>query len=80
MPLAASQMRAVLSHDAVTMREPSGLNAADTTDDLMPAEASRHSASKPLLRARNALARPVTAFCFNAGSKTVPHGGKAATQ
>ena len=29
--LAAPQMRAVLSHDAVTMRDPSGLKAADHT-------------------------------------------------
>jgi len=29
LPVAASQMRAVLSVDAVTMREPSGLKGAD---------------------------------------------------
>ncbi len=31
LPVAASQMRAVLSSDAVTMRDPSGLNAAEFT-------------------------------------------------
>ena len=31
MALAASQMRAVLSLDAVTMRDPSGLKAAEST-------------------------------------------------
>jgi hypothetical protein len=31
LPLAASQMRAVWSHDAVTMRDPSGLKAAEFT-------------------------------------------------
>ena len=31
LPVAASQMRAVLSSDAVTMRVPSGLKAADVT-------------------------------------------------
>jgi hypothetical protein len=31
LPVAASQMRAVLSVDAVTMRDPSGLKAAEVT-------------------------------------------------
>jgi len=34
--LAASQMRAVQSHDAVTMREPSGLKAAENTSLAWP--------------------------------------------
>ena len=38
LPVAASQMRAVLSHDAVTMRVPSGLKAAELTDVLVPAQ------------------------------------------
>ena len=38
MPLAASQMRAVLSTDAVTMRDPSGLKAAEDTGALMAAQ------------------------------------------
>ena len=37
-PVAALQIRAVLSQDAVTMRLPSGLNAADVTDARMPLE------------------------------------------
>ena len=36
--LAASQMRAVLSPDAVTMRDPSGLKAAEYTDSCMAAQ------------------------------------------
>ena len=36
MPVAASQMRAVLSYDAVTMRDPSGLKAADFTWSSWP--------------------------------------------
>ena len=36
MPVAASQMRAVLSADAVTMRDPSGLKAAEFTVSSWP--------------------------------------------
>jgi hypothetical protein len=35
-PVVASQMRAVLSADAVTMRDPSGLKAADSTEKVCP--------------------------------------------
>ena len=38
MAVAASQMRAVLSCDAVTMRDPSGLKAADYTPALVAAQ------------------------------------------
>ena len=38
LPVAASQMRAVLSADAVTMRDPSGLKAADCTLVVMAAQ------------------------------------------
>ena len=38
LPVAASQRRAVLSDDAVTMRDPSGLKAAEYTSALMAAQ------------------------------------------
>ena len=38
LPVAASQMRAVLSADAVTMREPSGLKAAEFTHVVVAAQ------------------------------------------
>jgi hypothetical protein len=42
-PLAASQMRAVLSPEAVTMRVPSGLKAADNTKSSCPLNDRRHA-------------------------------------
>ena len=36
MAVAAFQMRAVLSYDAVTMRDPSGLKAAECTSSAWP--------------------------------------------
>ena len=36
MPESASQTRAVLSYEAVTIRLPSGLNAAEWTEEVCP--------------------------------------------
>src|SRR2546423_148560 len=44
LPLAASQMRAVLSHDAVTIRDPSKLKAAEYTPLSWPPRARRQFA------------------------------------
>ena len=56
MPLAASQMRAVLSSDVVTMRDPSGLKAAEETDQLC----GKIAISLPLGRPRGGRSRHLT--------------------
>ena len=57
MPVAASQTRAVLSKDAVTMRDPSGLNAADLTQLLVAAEDGDRLAGRGVPDARGLVVR-----------------------
>ena len=68
-PLVASQMRAVLSFDAVTTRKPSGLKAADHTSPSCP---FRNAIILPLLASK------MPASCDAAMARREPSGLKQA--
>ena len=57
LPVAASQTRAVLSSDAVTMRVPSGLKAAELTDSVVAAQGRDRLAGRGVPDARGVVPR-----------------------
>ena len=72
MAVAASQMRAVLSSDAVTMRDPSGLKAAEFTEPSWPPRAKRQFACETAAASAAAAGEALIAPEGNARSMRVP--------
>ena len=77
-PVAASQIRAVLSKDAVTMRLPSGLNAALITASSWPLSGSPTGLPLSASQIRAVLSKDAVTMRLpsglNAALNTAPHG------